>query len=357
MSYRVEHIAPRTKFERIQELKKSYPDCFIDLYKIQWYELEQILNPGSRLSQDDLEHRYKLAHLFLEPEISGNYVWYPWSGKLVHILEKSEFLRVRTSRNIPKISLEEQEILQRKTIGIIGLSVGATIAKTLMLEGIGGTIKLADFDTVDLSNLNRLDVPLYNCGQNKAVLAARVLQEINPYLNIEVFADGYDVENPDPFFGGKSVLDLLIEECDSIHVKFHAREQAKKRQIPVIMETNDRGMLDIERFDLEPDREIFHGLVRKKSAQISNLAPAERIELIQSILDWDQTSAELKYSFSQLGKSILTWPQLASSVMLGGALVADAAKRILLGDEIKSGRYYNEFTHLKIHARQPLTTY
>ena len=27
------------------------------------------------------------------------------------------------------------------------------------------------------------------------------------------------------------------------------------------MDTSDRGMLDIERFDLEPERSIFHGLV------------------------------------------------------------------------------------------------
>jgi hypothetical protein len=27
------------------------------------------------------------------------------------------------------------------------------------------------------------------------------------------------------------------------------------------METSDRGVLDVERFDLEPDRPIFHGLL------------------------------------------------------------------------------------------------
>jgi len=43
----------------------------------------------------------------------------------------------------------------------------------------------------------------------------------------------------------------VIEECDSLDMKFLVREAARDRQIPVIMETSDRGVLDVERFDLE----------------------------------------------------------------------------------------------------------
>ena len=44
-------------------------------------------------------------------------------------------------------------------------------------------------------------------------------------------------------------------------MKLLVREMARERRIPVLMETSDRGVLDVERFDLEPDRPIFHGLL------------------------------------------------------------------------------------------------
>jgi len=72
-------------------------------------------------------------------------------------------------------------------------------------------------------------------------------------------------------------LDLLVEECDSLDVKFLVREAARDRCIPVLMETSDRGVLDVERFDLEPQRPIFHGLLGDMdSEKLAGLTLAEK---------------------------------------------------------------------------------
>jgi hypothetical protein len=42
----------------------------------------------------------------------------------------------------------------------------------------------------------------------------------------------------------------------------------------------------------------------------------------------------------EVGQSINTWPQLASSVVLGGAVSADVTRRMFLGQMVDSGRYY-----------------
>lgn len=86
----------------------------------------------------------------------GTWVWYPWSGRLVHVLPREEFRLVRTDRNRGRIERPEQRDLFGKRIGIIGLSVGNSAALTFALEGIGGAYRLADFDDFGLSNLNRL---------------------------------------------------------------------------------------------------------------------------------------------------------------------------------------------------------
>ena len=86
----------------------------------------------------------------------GVWVHYPWSGKLVHVLPEDAFIEVRTNRNRDKITREETAALKDKTVGIAGLSVGQTTAIALAMERGCGRLKLADFDVIELSNLNRI---------------------------------------------------------------------------------------------------------------------------------------------------------------------------------------------------------
>ncbi|MFK0250560.1 ThiF family adenylyltransferase [Amycolatopsis azurea] len=274
----------------------------------------------------------------------GTWVWYPWSRRLVHVLPRDEFRLVRTDRNRGKIDRPEQRRLLGKRIGIVGLSVGNSAALTLALEGIGGAFKLADFDDFSLSNLNRLRAGVHGLGVNKAVLSARQLFEIDPYLDIEIHRGGLTEDNIEEFFtGGQGAIDLLIEECDTPWVKVAAREYARDLRVPVVMDCNDRGMLDVERFDLEPDRPLLHGLLGDiKSVDVVDLGHQEKVDLILAMVDADRISPELAASFGELGRTLSSWPQLASGVALGGALCGEAARRVLLGLPCSSGRFYTD---------------
>ena len=64
------------------------------------------------------------------------------------------------------------------------------------------------------------------------------------------------------------------------------------------------------------------------------------------MVDAERISPELRASFGELGRTLSSWPQLASGVALGGALTAEAARRILLGSECVSGRFYVDFADL-----------
>ncbi|MFG2794181.1 ThiF family adenylyltransferase [Streptomyces sp. NPDC048419] len=291
----------------------------------------------------------KQEHLAgIEPWQYGTWVWYPWSGRLVHVLPRDEFRALRTDRNRGKISPADQARLLDYRIGIIGLSVGSSVALTLAMEGIGGKFKLADFDELGLSNLNRLRTGVHDLGINKTVIAARQMYEIDPYLDIEIYPDGLTEINLEVFFcGGSGPLDLLVEECDTPWVKVAARELARSNRVPVLMDTNDRGMLDIERFDLEPDRPLLHGLLGQTSSQeLRNLGPEERMALVLSFIGKEGMSAELGASFERIGETLNSWPQLASGVVLGAAITTDAARRILLGTHRHSGRYYVDLAAL-----------
>lgn len=285
----------------------------------------------------------------------GVWVWYPWSGRLVHLLPRDEFRLVRTDRNRDKITRAEQADLLRRRIAVIGLSVGNSAALTCAMEGVGGAFRLADHDALGLSDLNRLRGTVADLGVPKTVLCARQMFEIDPWLHIEIHDEGVTDANVEDFFiGGTGPIDLLVEECDTPWVKLAAREQARRLGIPVLMDTNDRGMLDVERFDTEPNRPLLHGrLGDTRAADVRHLDRAGLMDLLPRMVDETRLSPALADAIPRIGHTLSSWPQLASGVLLGGALVTDTARRILLGHDVPSGRYYVD---LESHIAPGLVT-
>ncbi len=204
------------------------------------------------------------------------------------------------------------------------------------MEGLVGEIRLADFDTLELSNLNRVPASVLDLGVNKAVVAARRIAEIDPYLRVVVVPEGINKENLDVFLDG---LDIVVEECDSLDMKFLVREAARDRRIPVIMETSDRGVLDVERFDLDPDRAIFHGLLGDMdSERLAGLSLAEKAPFVIRLIGARDASSRGAASLLEVGQTITGWPQLGSEITLGAATVAAAVRRLGLSAELPSGR-------------------
>ncbi len=337
--------------EEFKSLIKDENIQICDQIESQLRELIKSLNPSERIGENEYPQRI-IKHLNGENiEEYGVWVYFPWSKKLVHLLDEAEFVEVRTNRNHNKITREEQHSLKEKKIGIIGLSVGQSIALTIAMERTCGELRLTDFDTAELSNLNRLRTSVHNLGLKKTIIAAREISEIDPFIKVRIFSEGLNSENIDDFFLENGRLDLLVEVCDGLDMKIDSRIKARELQVPVVMDTNDRGMLDIERFDLEPDRPLLHGLLGgTKPEDVAGLAPADKMKLIMQIISAENISLRLKQSISELGETINSLPQLASSVVLGGAITTDAARRILLKQINFSGRFYVDTDEIICHA-------
>ena len=306
-------------------------------------EVMRILREDSALQIIDrfAEQREQLAEII--PPVSdvimgegSRWVYYPWRRAVVRLLAPKSFSTLRLDRNRNKLTRAEQARQRTLRVGVVGLSAGHSIAHVIAMEGLAGEIRLADFDTLELSNLNRIPASVLDLGVNKAVVAARRIAEIDPYLRVVVEPTGIHPENLDHFLDG---LDLVIEECDSLDMKFLVREAARDRQIPVIMETSDRGVLDVERFDLEPDRPIFHGLLGDMdSSKLANLTTAQKGPYVIRLIGAREASARGAASLLEVGQTITGWPQLGSEITLGAATVAAAVRRIGLAGELPSGR-------------------
>lgn len=314
-----------------------------DAIDLQLADLMQLRSPARKLTELELRPRIE-AHLGEVPRPAyGTWFHYPWSRTLVHVLPPAEFRELRTGVNRHKITAAEQERLARFTIGVVGLSVGQSTAVTLALEGIGGTLRLADFDHLTLANMNRLRASVQGLGVNKAVLTARTIFEFDPYANVTIFPGGVTDDNIEAFLDG---LDLVFEECDDLRMKVRLRERARARRIPVVMGTSDRGLLDVERFDREPERPLFHGMTGALDGdKLDGLTATEKLPIAFAIVG-RTLSKRVAVSFLDVGATIGTWPQLASAVALNSAINADAARRILLGQFTESGRFFVDLEEL-----------
>jgi molybdopterin/thiamine biosynthesis adenylyltransferase len=264
------------------------------------------------------------------------WAYYPWRRAVVAVLGPRGFRALRLDRNRNNITAEEQTTLSALTIGVAGLSVGHVIAHTLAAQGLCGKLRLADFDHLELSNLNRVPATVFDLGVNKAVVAARRIAELDPYLPVEVLDTGLNAETLDDFVAG---LDIAVEECDSLDIKALLRVAARDLQIPVLMATSDRGIVDVERFDQEPERAILHGLLGQLDiGLLPGMTSREKIPHVLRHLEAERLSPRTAASLIEIDRTLSTWPQLASEVIIGAAAIAEAVRRIGLGEELQSGR-------------------
>ncbi len=307
--------------------KEAEASVLVDAYDRQLRELALV-----RLPSAGEEERRLWAEEFAK-ENPGVWVHLPWEKKLARILDREEYFEVVTNRNRDKITLAEQRRLRTKRVGVMGLSVGGEAAVSLAQEHLCGHILLADFDSLDLSNLNRLQGGFDDLGVNKAVLVARRIARIDPYLEVTVFPDGVTEENADDFLRG---LDLLVEECDHLPMKHRIRERARRAGLNVVFAGDERGFLSIEPYRERPELLPFHGRIERP--QPSREAFPDRLSFLKALTEWlggfQAISERSRLSLERVGETLVGYPQLASEARFAAGQVGHVARRLLLGEKL-----------------------
>ena len=321
----------------------------IDTYETQIKELFVLQNPWLNLNKPKLEQEfpaYRDAHFAgREPWEVGVWVYLSWRDVLLHLLPDADFQHVRTARNRNLIPPEEQETYYNSTIGIAGLSVGNSCALALVLMGGGKRLRLADHDTLELTNLNRIRGSIADLTRPKVFMTAQQIYELDPYADLALYPEGLTEDNIEKFFDGPAALDVVIDEIDNLGMKLRIREEAAKRRIPVVMATDngDSGLIDVEHYDLDPNTKPFHG--RLPEGIIARIRAGEKIPLPivgatigEHLVGWNIVEPRMQRSLLEIGKTIPTWPQLGGAAVLNGVAVAVVVRKILTGEPVIDGR-------------------
>lgn len=330
------------KRQSLYQFKKKYKIFHIlDTYESQLKELFLIRNPSFKFKafNTDLFKKFVKRHC-KGKKISECGIWwyFPWSKTLVHYLREPEHQEVRTARNRNIITTAEQKKLYNSSVAIAGMSVGSHPALTLAIMGVAKEFRLADWDEISASNLNRIRADVTHIGLNKCVYVTRQIYQINPYAKIYAYQEGVNEKNIIKFLKGSNVL---VEEVDNLAMKIKLRLAARKLKLPVVMVTDngENVIADIERYDIHQNLQLFNGALGNFALEdFENFSPTKLPSLATKIAGSVLIVPRMKISLKEVGKSLYSWPQTGDAATLAGVVAAQITKRILLREKVKEGK-------------------
>jgi len=132
-------------------------------------------------------------------------------------LSDEELLRYSRQILLAQIDIDGQLRLQQSSVLIVGLGgLGSPVALYLAAAGIG-CMHLADFDRVDLSNLQRQIVhDSTSIGELKVQSAAKRLLQINPELELHLHEAALDGDSLD---AAVTAVDLVLDCSDNFSTR------------------------------------------------------------------------------------------------------------------------------------------
>ena len=133
-------------------------------------------------------------------------------------MNDEQLLRYARHIMLPDIDIEGQEKLLAAKVLVIGLGgLGSPASLYLAASGVGH-LTLADFDSVDLSNLQRQIVhTTANVGSTKTDSARATLEGINPDVRIRTIAHRMSLEELEE---ETHLADVVVDCTDNFEVRF-----------------------------------------------------------------------------------------------------------------------------------------
>ena len=129
------------------------------------------------------------------------------------MLTDEELLRYSRQILLQQVDIDGQLKLKNSRVLIVGLGgLGSPVALYLAAAGVG-ELHLADFDSVDLTNLQRQIIhDTANVGESKVDSASRRLRLINPHIKLIAHRAALDA---DSLTEAVSQVDLVLDCCDN----------------------------------------------------------------------------------------------------------------------------------------------
>jgi adenylyltransferase/sulfurtransferase len=133
---------------------------------------------------------------------------------------------------LPQVGGVGQGKLKATSVAVIGAGgIGSAVIPALAGAGIG-RLTIIDDDVVELANLHRQ--PLFgegHSGRPKAELAARFVQRLNRFVQVEAVGERITVDNVEGLLGGH---DLVIDGSDNFATRLAVSDACVAQNVPLV---------------------------------------------------------------------------------------------------------------------------
>jgi len=147
-------------------------------------------------------------------------------------LDDDQLLRYSRQIMLPSVGIEGQERLLGSRVLIAGMGgLGAPAAMYLAAAGVGQLV-IADFDRVDLTNLQRQIIHTTDrIGMPKVESARRALLALNPEVKVEAVEEPLGDENLPGLVAG---ADLVVDASDNFATRFAINAACCHARVPLV---------------------------------------------------------------------------------------------------------------------------
>lgn len=148
------------------------------------------------------------------------------------MMNDNQLLRYSRQIMLQDVDIDGQEKLLSARVLIVGLGgLGSPVAMYLAAAGVGHLV-LADFDTVDLSNLQRqIAHTTDRVGQSKAQSAAQTLRALNPDVQITCIETRLDAE---ALTAQVSTATVVMDCTDNFATRFAINAACVAARVPLV---------------------------------------------------------------------------------------------------------------------------
>ncbi|MDP4819975.1 MAG: ThiF family adenylyltransferase, partial [Saprospiraceae bacterium] len=133
-------------------------------------------------------------------------------------LSAAELIRYSRHLAMPEFDLQSQRQLKAARVLVVGAGgLGAPLLLYLAAAGVG-TLGIVDFDTVDVSNLQRqILYGVSDVGKLKVDCARKRLLELNPHIDIKTYACALTTDNALELFQD---YDIIADGTDNFPTRY-----------------------------------------------------------------------------------------------------------------------------------------
>ena len=167
------------------------------------------------------------------------------------------------------IGRENLNKIKNKTVAVIGLGgVGGYAVESLIRSGIEKII-LVDYDTIDITNLNRQIITNQtNVTKYKTEEMKKRIQSINPNCQVITITKKLELENIEELF--QHQFDYLIDACDTLIIKQELIRRCLKEKISFISSMGTGNKLEPSKLEITDIQKTSYDPIAKKIRKYLN---------------------------------------------------------------------------------------